>query len=445
MKDVTQAAVFLSILFIAPKGDAQTTTSLDPPQDLPQSLSQPLSVAQCIRLAQASLPTQRTQQGRLHAAEAQLTQARTWPNPIYTYTAQDIALQTASGAPLLLQQHTLSFQPLFAYAKQQEASVARANLERTAATLDEERRQISLAVGRAYYDVLLAARLATVEEQAVAAAHELVIGTELRVGRGDAGQLEVTRAHAEELEARRSAELWLRRSELGELALSIALGATMPQRLQLIEDWSGGSLPLPVSVRAFMAQPEGQLESVRPALRAMALRQRPELRQAAAELRQAEEQRQAELRRTIPLADLQVSVAARITAVGTGALVAASAPVSIFDWNQGPRRRALAQNEIARAAQMRSERQVLLDVDSALLDWQRANQALGHRVRPLVQARELALAATRRQFQAGVVSLLDVITAQRDLLAARRLETQSSYESALALLQLAMALAVPVD
>lgn len=409
----------------------------------PRGLSGSLSLLDCVRLAESNPPTESAQRGRVGVAAAQLSQARTWPNPIYTYTAQDIALQTMDGVPALLQQHTLTLSPFFAYVRAQEATVASRQLERTQASVDDERRQLRLLTGRAYYDVLLAGRLAAIEAQAAAVARELVDGTRVRVGHGDTGQLEVTRAQAEALDAERVAELSARRGAQSQLALSVLLGAATPQLLTLVADWSGGVALLPPRVRAIVEQSSPTSDRDRLELHALALQQRPDLRQAIAEQHQSAAQRQLEQRRTIPLADVQLSIAARVTPLGVGALVSASTPVPLFDWNQGPRRRAAAQLEISHALQIRTERQIRLEVDSALLELQQTRQALTGRLRPVVAAREAILAVMRRQFLAGTVALSDVIVAHRDLLAAQRVEAQGTYDAALALWQLAMVLAVP--
>lgn len=409
----------------------------------PRVLSGSLSLRDCVHLAETNAPVEAAQRGRVHVAEAQLSLARTWPNPLYTYTAQDIAVQSQDGVPALLQQHTLTLSPFFAYARAEEARVASRQLERTQAALEDERRQLRLLTGRAYYDVLLAGRLAAIEGQAAAVARELVEGTRLRVGHGDTGQLDVTRAQAEALEAERVAEHWVRRTAQSQLALSVMLGAATPQSVTLIEDWSGGADQLPARVRGIVEGASAISDRDRLDLHALALQQRPDLRQAMADQRQSEAQRQLEQRRTIPLADVQLSLAARVTPLGVGALVSASTPVPLFDWNQGPRRRAAAQLEISHAQQVRTERQIRLEVDSALLEWQQTSRALTQYLRPATAAREGVLASMRRQFQAGTVALPDVIAAHRDLLAARRVEAQGTYDAALALWQLAMVLAVP--
>lgn len=411
----------------------------------PRALTSPLTLLDCVRLAESNAPTAAVRQGRVRVDAGQLSQARTWPNPIYTYTAQDLALQSADGVPALLQQHTLTLSPFFAYARAQEARVASRQLERAQAASEDERRLQRLLTGRAYYDVLLAGRLAAIEEQAVAVARELVVGTGLRVARGDIGQLEVTRAQAEALEVERAAALWVRRSAQSQLALSVMLGAATPQSVALIEDWSAAATLLPPRVRDLVEQPTQISDRDRRELHSLALQHRPDLRQAVAEQRQAEEGRRLEQRRTLPLADVQLALAARITPLGVGALVSASTPIPLFDWNQGPRLRAAAQVEIGQALPIRAERQIRLEVDSALLEAQQHSQALTRSLRPVTAAREVVLAAVRRQFQAGTVALPDVIAAHRELLAARRSEAQGTYDAALALWQLALVLAVPRD
>lgn len=393
---------------------------------LPPWAEEPLSITRCAELALRDAPTQQLLGARIRAAEAAVKLARTIPNPVISYTAQDLGLITPGG-PALLHQQTLSFPILFAYTHTKEAQVAQTALVQTAATIAEERRQLRRAVGRAYLDAVLAARLLAVEERAAQLAAELVAQAERRVQHGDAGPIEITRARAEELAAQRGVEQSLRRSDLARLSLSLLLGAERPFVVRLSD------APL---VPEQIANPPTAQEHT-----SAAWNNRPDLRAARAALERAQLQLQLETRRQIPLADLQLVAGARESAAGTGGLLALSLPVPLFDHNAGPRLAAQAQVDAARAALVLRERQIAHEIASAEREWQGARDALIRLARPLVLLREQAQHAAQRQFAEGILSLLDAITAQRDRLAAERALVQAERDAATAAWELRIALA----
>lgn len=394
---------------------------------LPPWAGEPLSITRCAELALRDAPTQQLLSARIRSAEAAVKLARTVPNPVFSYIAQDLGLVTPGG-PALLHQQALSFPILFAYARQKEAQVAQAALLQTTAAVTEERRQIRRAVGRAYLDAVLAARLLAVEERAAQLAATLVASAERRVQHGDSGSIEITRARAEELMAQRDVEQSRRRSDLARLSLSLLLGAEQPFMVHLSE--------AAITPEDLAALPPASERT------AAAWNNRPDLRSAQATLDRARLQLQLEARRQVPLADLQLVAGARVSAAGTGGLLALSLPVPLFDHNAGPLLAARAQVEAARAALVLRERQIAHELASAEREWQGARDALTRLARPLVLLREQAQHAAERQFAEGMLSLLDAITAQRDRLAAERSLAQAERDASVAAWELRIALAV---
>jgi outer membrane protein TolC len=244
------------------------------------------------------------------------------------------------------------------------------------------------------------------------------------VRHGDTGRYEVDRARAEELEARRLAELALRRSDLDRLSLSLLLGADPPFPVRLREyALSAGPDHAP--------DPESLLE------RARALR--PDLRAARAAVQRALDQRGLEARRAFPLADWQLTGGVRVTSAGVGGLLAVGGPLPLFDHNGGARTAAAAQALSARAVLTLLERQLALDLTSAARDLEGAADALRRFARPQVVLREATLRGARRLLAEGVATPLEVITAQRDLVAAQRVLAQVEHDLSAAAFRLRIA------
>ena len=270
------------------------------------------------------------------------------------------------------------------------------------------------------------------------AAAAFTSGMRSRQRDGDASPMDVVRAQAEELEARRLSEAAERRRALQGLALAVVLGAERPAPVQLAPA-AGDPEVLPPAARA-LAEADGDAP---PGLVADALAGRPDLRAARALLRRSEEEAAAEARRMVPLQDVLVGVGVRATHGQVGGVVQVAAPVPLFDRNQGRRQGAEARVVAARAALRDAEQRAALEIESARVELRGARRALRDHVRPLVAAREAAREATQRQFRAGVVGLIDLLTAERDLLAARRALAQAERDAAAAAWSLVQALALP--
>lgn len=399
----------------------------------------PLSLEACVKLAQQSKPQQLAERARLLDAEGQLKQARTLPNPMLSYVAQDLGLQS-QGGPLLLHQAQLGFPPLLALLRIQESQAASAGRQRTMAANQEDHRQLKRAVGRAFYDLLLAQQVAAIDAQAVQVAAALLEQNSRRQKNGELGALEVLRARAEVLEAQRSAQLSARQHLQLQLAFSILLGAATPLRVHLQdEDVESSSQPpsgLPTELQAALAAEH--VDSARLLLQ-LAQNRRPDLQQASAELKQAEELQHLAALRTIPFVDLQLTGGVRVSAAGVGGVVGVSAPLPLLDFNQGPRQRAQAQVMSARAAYLRVDRQVHLEIETSYADWQQTRHALQQFAQPVVEARAQIVRATQQQQVEGVASVLDVILAQRELLAAQKVRAQVIHDAQVARWQLAVA------
>lgn len=403
------------------------------------ALAAPLSLDACVKLAQQSTPQQLTERARLYDAAGQLKQARTLPNPTMSYVAQDLGLQN-QGGPLLLHQAQLGLSPLLALLRIQESQAASAGQQSTMAANQENHRQLKRAVGRAFYDVLLAQQVAAIDAQAVQVAAALLEQNSRRQKNGELGGLEVLRAQAEELEAQRSAQLSARQHLQLQLAFSIVLGAATPQRVRLLdEDVDSVSQPpsgLPAELQAALVAEHADSSRM---LLFLAQNRRPDLQQASAELKQAEELQHLAALRTIPFVDLQLTGGVRVSTAGVGGVVGISTALPLLDFNQGPRLRAQAQVLAARAAYVRVDRLVRLEIASSYVDWQQTRHALRQFAQPVVDARAKIVRATQQQLIEGVASVLDVILAQRELLAAQKVRAQVIHDAQVARWQLAVA------
>lgn len=434
---IAPLAALVLLCATAPIGATTPSAPADP--EVRTTLSQPLSLSQCVQLAEQSEPVLLSQRAQIQEAAALVEQARTLPNPSLSYVAQDLGLQGPSG-PQLLHQAMVGVAPFAALLRIQEVRAASAGRNQAVAAAQAELQQLRAAVGRAFYELLLLEKLHLVEQEAVALATELVAETQTQKQHGEASGLEVLRAQAEQLDAQRGAEWSAHQRELAQRAFSILLGAATPQPIQILAEDPATAAQLPPRLQQVLAQvPGSDVDASTAALVRAALIHQPALLQHQAAQRQATELARLSTLRTLPLSDLQVAGGVRVAALGVGGVVALTGMLPLLDWNVGPRHRAQAQGLRAQARELAVQRQLALEVESSYRDFLQAHKLRVQRVQPLCELRTRVLAAVRKQFAEGVVSLLEVVSAQRDLLAVQRVLYQLERDALVARWRLAVA------
>ena len=416
----------------AAHADTEKSSSVQQPR--------PLTLAECVRLAEASEPVVLLQKAQKLGAAALVEQAKTLPNPTVSYVAQDVGLQGANG-PLLLHQATVGFSPLVALLRIQETRVACAGQQQTSAAIEVDRQKLRDAVGRAYYELLMQDKVWRVEQESARFADQLVIESQTRKRLGDASGLSVLRAEAEREDAARQVADREHALAVAKLAFSLLLGVLPPQTLALQEESPEALVALPERIAEVLRRGGAEdVETQRQVLQKLAESKRPELAQALAEKHQAELLSQLATLRAMPLSDVQVSVGIRSSQIGIGGVVTLAGSLPISDWNQGARHRALAQGVRAQARLAEVRQQVWLEVESSLRDFYHARMQRSQHVLPLVERRRLALVTTRRLFAEGFASFSEVVLASRDLLTAQRTLYQIERDALIARWRLAVSL-----
>lgn len=391
-----------------------------------RDVSRVLSLEDCIRLAESSPPVIWSQRAQHIEAEARVEQARALPNPSFSYVAQDLGLQSTSG-PLLLHQVMVGFAPLAALLRIQESRAACAGRAQALAAAREDLRLLRTAVGQTFYDLRLRRKLHQAEQDSARLADQTVSDVLIRKRNGEASGLDVVRAQAEALDAHRTAVRSEHQLVLAELAFSILLGATSPQRIQLVNE--GPDISTDADITAALPAPLAaeltQVPAHNPQARIAALirfaqRHRPALQRIAAEQLQATEQRRLSTLQALPLADVQLAAGIRSSGLGIGGVVALSGSLPLFDWNLAARHRAEAQGLRAQAQKLEADMQIALEIESLMTEYSQARAQRTQQALPLYQLRSSALAMVRRLFSEGSAPLSDVVQASRDLFAAQR-------------------------
>jgi cobalt-zinc-cadmium efflux system outer membrane protein len=404
-------------------GGSPTTESSPPPAFDP---SQPLTVEDCVKVALASSLTARSFEARIKAAHGAAEAAATWPNPMVEWNVEDLGT-VLNRERQLVQQELVHYPLFFWWTKGLEADVARADEARAAASVEDDRRLLRLEIGRAYYELLATDESVKNYTEAVQIATRLAEATQKRLALGDASRLDASRARAEALDARRDLAKAVRDRTVDGISFALALGAERPVPVTLATGWPG---ELPAEVATASTE----------SLVARALENRPDVRESEATALKATKALSLEERKTIPLAEWQVAGGASQGPEGYGAIFNLQATLPVFDWNGGNKTRARAELESALVDLAKTRRAVGFEVESALVAFSHSRETLEQFARPIRDAREEDLEASRKLFAAGEVSYVDLLQAQRDAVAARRALVDAEKDAALARHRLLIAL-----
>jgi len=407
------------------RGGSRLSANLDEVASTLDSAT-PVTVEDCVKITLGSSLNARSFEARLQAARGTAEAASAWPNPTIEYNVEDIGTVLDRQRQLLQQEYV--HYPLFAFwTKGLETDVARAEEAKTAASVEEDKRQLRFEIGRAFYELLSEDEAIKNETEAVEIALRLADATKKRLALGDASRLDEQRARTEALDARKDLAKAVRDRTIDGIAFALALGAEQPVPVKVAPGW-------PKDLPADVATDDTRT------LVGRALVSRPDMHEGEAALLRAAKNASLEDRRALPIADWNVALGASQGPEGYGTLFNLQAPLPLLDQNSGNKTRARADLESAFLELERTRRQVSFEVESALIALSQARQTLEEFSRPIVVAREESLDATRRLFAAGEVSYVDLLQSQRDTVSARRDLVEAEKEAALARWRLVVAL-----
>jgi cobalt-zinc-cadmium efflux system outer membrane protein len=358
-------------------------------------LPEPVRLDQAIRYAIEHNPTLAAARREVNATEGQVLQGSLRPNPEFNYQADDVSrfgrTSTAEvGVP-------------FETGGKREARVRSAGLGRDVALADLGSAELRLrsAVIAAFFDVLAAQELRATAEESVRLAQRATDIAAKRVAAGKISPVEETRARVAEAGARvtlNQSESELRNSRR---RLTSLWGNTAPS----FTEASGDVEQLPAAPTADLIL--GRLESA------------PQLRRAQRELERRKALVTLEQARSVPDFTVSLGVKRNLDLPGEQALVALKVPLPIFNRNQGNLQEALRRQEKA-AEELQATQTALSSTALQALENVNARRRDADLLRQevLPGARSTYEAATIG-FENGKFSFLEVLDAQRTLIAAK--------------------------
>lgn len=354
--------------------------------------AQSLTLDSALQSAFVNNPELAAAQWEIDIAQGGRQQAGLIPNPVLSVDAEDTRRDTRTTGVKLSQTLELGGK------RGARIDVASRAQDAAALTLEQRRNTLRADVIDSYYSALRAQERLDLAQRSLALAERGLVVANARVTAGKTSPVEATRAQVQLSEIR----LELNRAQMGLTDGYRRLAA------------STGSAT--VEFQAVATQGLPQL----PAAQLLArLEQTAELRLAELQILQGEASVGLEKAQRIP--DLDVSIGSQYDAGARERvnLVGVSMPLPLFNRNQGNVLAASRRADQARDLRNATELRLRTETRQALDLWQTANSEVRAFNQQILPAAQSAVDSATRGFEMGKFNFLDVLDAQRTLIAAR--------------------------
>ncbi|AUO21250.1 TolC family protein [Pseudomonas sp. NC02] len=357
--------------------------------------AQTLTLESALQTAFANNPDMAAAQWEIDIAQGGRQQAGLIPNPVASWDAEDTRRNSRTTTVKLSQTLELGGK------RGARIDVATRAQEAAALTLEQRRNGLRAEVIDGYYGALRAQERLDLAQRSVALAERGLVVANGRVTAGKTSPVEATRAQVQLSEIR----LEFNRAQMGltdayrRLAASTGAASTDFQAVAT-QAQAAPALPSPTQLL-------GRLE------------QTAELRLAELQIVQGEAALGLEKAQRIPDLDVSIgsqydaSVRERVNVVGV------SMPIPLFNRNQGNVLAASRRADQARDLRNATELRLRTETRQALDLWQTANTEVRSFNQQILPAAQSAVDSATRGFEMGKFNFLDVLDAQRTLIAAR--------------------------
>ncbi|MGO4798988.1 TolC family protein [Pseudomonas sp. W22_MBD1_FP4] len=359
------------------------------------ALAQPLTLDSALQNAFANNPDLAAAQWEIDIAAGGRQQAGLIPNPVASWDAEDTRRDSRTTTIKLSQTLELGGK------RGARIDVASRTQDAAALTLEQRRNSLRTDVIDSYYAALRAQERLDLAQRSLALAERGLVVANGRVTAGKSSPVEATRAQVQLSEIR----LEFNRAQIGLTDAYRRLAA------------STGSASADF---ASVAPPSQSTPALPPAAQLLVrLEQTTELRLAELQILQNEANVGLEKAQRIP--DLDVSIGSQYDASVRERvnLVGVSMPIPLFNRNQGNVLAATRRADQARDLRNAAELRLRTETRQALDLWQAANNEVRAFNQQILPAAQSAVDAATRGFEMGKFNFLDVLDAQRTLIAAR--------------------------
>ncbi|WP_226477380.1 TolC family protein [Pseudomonas sp. MWU16-30323] len=357
--------------------------------------AQTLTLESALQTAFANNPDMAAAQWEIDIAQGGRQQAGLIPNPVASWDAEDTRRNSRTTTVKLSQTLELGGK------RGARIDVATRAQEAAALTLEQRRNGLRAEVIDGYYGALRAQERLDLAQRSLALAERGLVVANGRVTAGKSSPVEATRAQVQLSEIR----LEFNRAQMGLTDAYRRLAA------------STGAANTDFQAVATQAQAAPALPSTSQLL--ARLEQTAELRLAELQIVQGEAALGLEKAQRIPDLDVSIgsqydaSVRERVNVVGV------SMPIPLFNRNQGNVLAASRRADQARDLRNAAELRLRTETRQALDLWQTANTEVRSFNQQILPAAQSAVDSATRGFEMGKFNFLDVLDAQRTLIAAR--------------------------
>ena len=357
--------------------------------------AQPLTLDAALQAAFANNPDLAAAQWEIDIAQGGRQQAGLIPNPVASWDAEDTRRNSRTTSIKLSQTLELGGK------RGARIEVATRAQDAAALTLEQRRNQLRAEVIDSYYGALRAQERLDLAQRSMTLAERGLVVANGRVTAGKSSPVEATRAQVQVSQIR----LELNRAQIG---LTDAY-----RRLAT----STGSAATDFQVVATPSTSVPALPAAAPLL--ARLEQTAELRLAELNIVQNEASVGLEKAQRIP--DLDVSIGSQYDASVRERvnLVGVSMPIPLFNRNQGNVLAASRRADQARDLRNATELRLRTETRQALDLWATANSEVRAFNQVILPAAQSAVDSATRGFEMGKFNFLEVLDAQRTLIAAR--------------------------
>ena len=357
--------------------------------------AQTLNFDSALQSAFANNPDLAAARWEIDIAEGGRQQAGLIPNPVASWDAEDTRRDTRTTTIKLSQTLELGGK------RGARIDVATRAQEAAALTLEQRRNGLRADVIDRYYAALRAQERLDLAQRSLTLAERGLIVANGRVSAGKSSPVEATRAQVQLSEIR----LELNRAQIGLTdayrRLATSTGSATPD-FQAVAVQSQSAPPLP-SATQLLAR----------------LEQTAELRLAELQILQSEASAGLEKAQRVPDLDVSIgsqydaSVRERVNVLGV------SMPIPLFNRNQGNVLAASRRADQARDLRNAVELRLRTETRQALDLWQTANTEVRGFNEQILPGAQNAVDSATRGFEMGKFNFLEVLDAQRTLIAAR--------------------------
>jgi len=354
-----------------------------------------LSIGNALAIAYENNPELAASQGEIGIAQGSRRQAGLIPNPTLSWEAEGIRRSKTTATLLLTQPIELGGK------RGARIKLAERGQDVAAVGLERKRNLLAAAVIEAFYGALRAQARLDLAQQSYALAERGMRVATGRVESGKSSPLEATRAQIQ------LSAIQLELNEAGRLRtnafrqLSVAMGGSRTELSHLQGD-----------PQAFPERPE-------PSRLLALLPESADLRLAALQVEQGEAALALEKSHRIPNLSLSVGTQYEGQNRDRVSVLGVSMPLPLFDRNQGNVLAAARRTDQARDLRNATELRLRAETQQALDLWATALISVESYERQILPSAQKTVDTATRGFQMGKFGFLDVLDAQRTLIAAR--------------------------